>query len=80
MREAAQIALAADWSLEEAAALVGAADVALALGQFEAGMVPLARPSRSSTATGAALVRKWLKPIGHEDRAGDGREVAGGTG
>jgi hypothetical protein len=77
MREAAQVALAADWRLEEAAALVGAADVAMAIGQFEAGLVPLGQAEPKLDGEGASLVRQWLRPIGMKIAPAMDEKVAG---
>jgi hypothetical protein len=76
MREAAQIALAEHWTLAEAVAAVDADDVAKALAGYEAGLTALATTEPMLDGGGAAMVRKWLKPIGMKIAPAMGEDVA----
>lgn len=77
MREAAQIALAEDWTLAGAVAVVAGDDVDQALAGYEAGLAPLAETEPRFDGDGAAAVRQWLKPIGMKIAPAMGKEVAG---
>lgn len=77
MREAAQIALAPDWTLETALASLDGQDVGAALASYESGLVALAEAEPKLDGAGAAMVRKWLKPIGMKIAPAMGEDVAG---